>query len=89
MFDVGGYSGDHWSSLSLLKQRHVEPVVQNCVQMTFEYLQRWRLHNLSGQSQTVTVLGCPPSKKVFFDVQRETPVFQFVLIAPCSVTGHI
>lgn len=42
-------SGDHLSSLPLLKQTYLEPAVQNCVQMTFEHLQGWRPHNLSGQ----------------------------------------
>jgi len=32
----------------LLKQGHLKPVAQDCVQVAFEYLQGWRLHNLSG-----------------------------------------
>jgi len=52
---------------------------QGCVQMAFEYLQGWRLHNLPGQP--VPVLGHPLSKKVFPDVQWECPGFQSVPIA--------
>lgn len=47
--------------------------------MAFEYLQRWRLHNLLQQS--LPVLSHPPSEKVFPDVHTGPPVFQFVLIA--------
>ena len=44
------------------------------------------LHNLPGQP--VPVLGHPHSKKVFSDVQKESPVFQFVPIDSCPVTRH-
>jgi len=54
--------------------------------MFFEYLQGWRLHNLSGQP--VPGLGHPHSEETFPDVQMEPPVFQFVPIASCPVTGH-
>ena len=47
--------------------------------MGFEYLQEWRLCNLSGQP--VPVFGHTYSEKVFPDVQREPPRFQFVLMA--------
>jgi len=33
----------------LLKQGHLEQVVQDCVQSSFEHLQGWRFHILSGQ----------------------------------------
>ena len=36
-----------WSNC-LLKQSHLELVVQDLVQMAFEYLQEWTLHNFSG-----------------------------------------
>jgi len=74
-----------WSN-SLLKQGYLEPVAQGCVQTAFEYLQGWRLHNLSGQP--VPVLGHPDSKKVFPDVQRQPPVFQLVPIASGPGTRH-
>lgn len=34
------------------------------------------------------MLSYPHSKKVFSDVQRETPVLQFVPTASCLVPGH-
>lgn len=42
---------DLWGSCwpHLLKQPHLELLAQVCVQMAFEHLQGWRLHNLSGQ----------------------------------------
>jgi len=43
----------------LLKQGHLELIAQDCVQTASEYLQRWRLHKLSGQP--VPVLGHPHS----------------------------
>uniref|UniRef100_A0A663MPQ5 TLC domain-containing protein n=1 Tax=Athene cunicularia TaxID=194338 RepID=A0A663MPQ5_ATHCN len=52
----------------------------------FVYLQGQRLGNPSGHS--VPALGHPLSKKVFPDVQREPPVFQFVPAASSPVTGQ-
>ena len=49
-------------------------------------IQGWRLHSLT--EQPVPVLGHPHSKIAFPDVHREPRVFQFVLIASGSVTGH-
>jgi len=57
MVEVGS---DLWRSSCpalLLKQGHLEQVAHDHVQMAFEYLQRWRLHNLS--EQPVPVLGHP------------------------------
>ena len=79
MVEVGG---DLWRSFGptpLLKQGHQEPLAQNHVQMTFAYVQGWRLHNLP--EQPVPVLGHPHNEKVFPDVQREPPVVQ------CPVTS--
>ena len=45
-----------------------------------------RLHNLSGQR--VPVLHHPHRKEVLPDVQRESPVFQFVPIASNLVSGQ-
>lgn len=42
--------------------------------------------NLSGQP--VPVLSYPQSEKVFPDIWKEPPVFQFVPIASDSVSGH-
>ena len=72
--------------LPLLKQGLLQLVAQEHVQMAFEHLQGWRLHNLSGQP--VPVLGHPHSEKVFPDAQREPPVFQCVPIVSGPVTGH-
>jgi len=47
-----GVGRDLWGSSSptpLLKQGHLEQAAQDLVQEGFEYLQRRRLHNLSGQ----------------------------------------
>jgi len=71
-----------WSK-PLLKHGHLELVAQDHV---LEYLQGWRLHNLPGQP--VPWLGHPHREKVFPDVQREPPVFQFVPTASGPATGH-
>uniref|UniRef100_A0A8B9PTS4 Tectonin beta-propeller repeat containing 2 n=1 Tax=Apteryx owenii TaxID=8824 RepID=A0A8B9PTS4_APTOW len=80
---------DLWRSSSptpLLKQGHLEHIVQDRIQACFEYLQRRRLHNLSGQP--VPVLCHPHSEKVFPHVQMEASVFQFVPVASRPVAGH-
>lgn len=61
--------------------------VQNHVHIVLEYLQGWRwLHRHS--EEPVPVLSHPNSKNVFPGVQREPPVFQFVLTASGPITGH-
>ena len=80
---------DLWRSCSpkpLLKQGHPEPVAQDRVQTAFEYIQGWRLHNLSGQP--VPVLCHPQSEAVFPDVQREPPVLQLLPITSGPVTWN-
>lgn len=57
---------------------------QDYVQVTFEYLQDWRLYNLLGQP--VLVLSHPHGKKVFPDTQREPSVV--LPIAFCPATVH-
>jgi len=60
-----GVGRDLWGSSSptpLPKQGHLEQVVQELVQVGFEYLQRRRLHNPSGP--LVPVLRHPQSKEV-------------------------
>jgi len=44
------------------EQGHLEQVVQDHIQLPFEYLPGWRLHNLSGQ--LVPLLGHPHGKNV-------------------------
>ena len=70
----------------LLKQGHTEQAAQDRVQTAFEYLQGQRLHSL--WAQPAPVLGHPHCENVFTDVQTVPPVFQFVLMASCPVTGH-
>jgi len=50
---------DLWRSSGptpLIKQGHLEPVVQDHVQTGFEYLQGWRLHSLSGKPVLVLLV---------------------------------
>jgi len=79
--DIWGWSSPN----SLLKKGHLEQAAQDLVQAGFEYLQRRRIHNLSGQP--VPVLRHPQSE-VLPHVQMELPMLQFVPIAPCPVAGH-
>lgn len=76
-----------WSCpITLLRQGLLEPVSQDSVQVALEYLHEWRSHNLPGQS--VPVFDQPHSKKLFSDVHTEPPVFWFLCIASCPVTGQ-
>ena len=59
---------------------------QDLMQAGFEYLQRRRSHNLSGQP--VPVLHHPQSKEVFPHVQMELLILQFVPVATRPVAGH-
>ena len=68
------------------KQGHLQQAAQDLVQAGLEYLQRRRLHNLTGQP--VPVLRHPQREEVPPHVQTELPVPQFVPITPCPVTGH-
>lgn len=62
-----------WSK-SLLKQVHSEQIAQGCVQVGFEYFQRWRLLNLP--EQQVLSAQSPSQYKVFPQIiQIELPVF--------------
>jgi len=63
------------SPTPLPKQGHVEQVAQDLVQVGFEYLQRRRLHNPSGQP--VPVLCHPQTKEVLPHVQMELPMLHF------------
>jgi len=84
-----GVGRDLWGSSSpipLPKQVHLEQTAQDLVQVGFEYLQRRRIHNLSGEP--VPVLHHPQSEEVLPHVQMELPMLQFVPIAPCPVAGH-
>jgi len=75
------------SSPTLLpKQGYPEQAVEDLVQAGPEYLQRRRLHNPPGQPGPG--LRHPQREEVLPHVQLELPLLQFVLIAPCPVTGH-
>ena len=75
------------SSPTLLpKQGHLQQAAQDLVQAGLEYLQRRRLHNLSGQP--VPGLHHPQREEVLPHVQTELPMLQFVSVVPCPSTGH-
>jgi len=83
-----GAGRDLWGSSSptpLPKQGHPEQAAQDRVQAGFEYLQRRRPHNPSGQP--VPVLRHPQSEEVLPHVQMELPALQYVPVAPCPVNN--
>jgi len=86
MVEAGRHFWRSSGPISLLHQGHLEPVAQDHVQTAFEYLQGWRLHNLSGQP--VPQPRHPHSEKVFPDVQTEPSAFQLLPIASGPVPRH-
>lgn len=74
------------SSKPLLKQLHLQELAQDHIWMGFKYLQRKRLHSLSGQP--VPVLCHPQRTEAFPHSQMELPAFQSVPVAPCPVAEH-
>ena len=70
----------------LPKQGHLQQAAQDLVQVGLEYLQRRKIHNLSGQ--LVPGLRHPQSKEVLPHAQVELPMLQFVPVTPCPVAGH-
>jgi len=84
-----GVGRDLWRSSRpppLPKQGLLQQAAQDLVQVGFEYLQRRRLHNPSGQP--VPMLCHPQSKEVLPRGQVELPLLQFVPIASRPVAGH-
>jgi len=77
---------DHLIQSPLPKQGHLQKAAQDCIQAGFEYLQGRKIHNPSGEP--VPVLCHPQREEVPPPVQMELPMFQFVPVAPCPVTGH-
>ena len=75
--DLCGSSGP----TPLPKQGHLEQLPQDPIHAGFEYLQRRRIHSLSGQP--IPVLRHPQSEEVLPHVQTELPLLQFVPVAPC------
>jgi len=86
MFRVGRDLCGSSSPTPLLKQGHLQQAVEDFVQVGLEYLQRRRIHNLSGQP--VPVLHHPQNEEDLPHVQLELPMLQFVPVAPCPVAGH-
>jgi len=74
------------SPSSLPKQGCLQQAAQNLVQAGLEYLQRRRIHSLSGHP--VPVLRHPRGEEVLPHVQTELPMLPFVPVAPCPVAGH-
>ena len=58
-----GTSGDHLAHPPCSKQGQLQHVARSCVQLSFEYLQGPRLHNLSGHN--IPVLSPPHSENIF------------------------
>ena len=81
-----GWKGPLWVTQPnpLPKQGHPEQAAQHHVQVGLEYLQRRRLHSLSGQPGPG--LHHPQREEVLPHVQLELPLLQFVPVAPCPVT---
>ena len=67
----------------LPKQGHLQQAAQDLVQAGLQYLQRRRLHNLSGQP--VPGLRHPQREVVLPHVKVERLMLQFVPAAPCLV----
>ena len=80
MFRVGRDLCGSSSPTLLPKQGHLQQAAQDRVQAGLEYLQRTRLHSLTGQP--VPGLRHPQREEVLPRVQTELPVPQFVPIAP-------
>lgn len=64
----------------------LEQVAQKHVWWAFEYFQRWTLNSLSGQA--VPGFDHPHNEKAFSYPHVEFPVFRFVPVASCPVTGY-
>jgi len=71
------------SPIPLLDKEHLDCVIQERIQVSFECLQRRRPHNLP--EQPVPVFCYPRSEKAFSSIYVERCMFQ--PIAPCPVIG--
>lgn len=75
-------------------QSHIQQACQGHVQLGSKYLQGWRHLNISKAGDTMTSLSNLCQCSTTFIVKnkkyypREFPVFQFVPIISCPVTGH-
>lgn len=84
-----GWKGLLESILSepLFKQDHLEQVAQDHIQLTFEKLQGWRVHNLSGYPVPVVSSSHSKKKKCFLKF-RQSILCLSVPIAPHPVAVH-
>jgi len=73
----GRATSRQYSPSPLLEQSRLWQVAQNYVQSSFEYLQGWRLHNLS--AHPVPLLDLPHSKQCFLVFGRN-----FICVNLCS-----
>lgn len=82
-----GASGDRLVPPCCSQQAQLQQVAQGCSHVGFEYLQAWRLCNLSGQP---VLLPDDPhhKKKSLFLCIMESPVLYFMSIASCPLTGQ-
>jgi len=74
------------SPTTLPKQGHLQQAAEDLVQADLEYLQRRRMHNLSGQPVPV-LLQCQ-NEEFLPHFQLKFPMLHFVPITPCAVAGH-
>lgn len=82
---LAGISGGHAVQNPCSSRGQLEPVTQDYIQVSIEYLQGGALGNLS--EQPVSVLSHPHSEKAFPGVQEKPPVFQCMPITSVPVTG--
>ena len=67
------------SPTPLLKQGHLQQAAQDLVQVGLEYLQRMRIHNLSGHP--VPVLRHPQSEEVRVKISVEADPCHFCVVS--------
>ena len=68
------------------EQGHLQlnQVAQSLVQPDLECLQRWGINHISGQPFPVP--HQPHCKELLPYIQTKSPLFQFEIISPCSIT---
>lgn len=77
--EAGGRSA---SPTSLPKQGQLRQFAQDSIQLSFEYLQGWRLHSFA--RQPLPVLNHPHSKSVFSPISWDLPRFSLCPL-PCTL----
>jgi len=81
MVEVGRDFWDSSGPTHLLKQGHLQLIAKDHAQTSSE----WRHHNISGQS--VPVLSCPHSEKVFPGVEVNLLCFSVCPLPPVLLLG--